>query len=112
MDAFNYARDLLDLGLFEEVKSLLHKTVPVALRTLGDGHELSLRLRWTYAAALYADPSATLDDVREAVTMLEDAARISQRVLGGAHPTTEGLKVCLRDGRAALRIRETLSGSS
>ena len=110
--AFNYALSLNRLERYQEVKSLLHKTVPVALRTLGDGHELSLRLRWTYAAALYADPSATLDDLREAVTTLEDTERTARRVLGGSHPTTEGLEVCLRDGRAALRARETPSPGS
>ena len=30
---------------------------------------------------------ATLDDLREAVTTLEDTERIARRVLGGAHPT-------------------------
>ena len=44
-------------------------------------------MRWVYAQALYHDDSATLDDLREAVTTLEDAEPIARRVLGGAHPT-------------------------
>ena len=59
-----------------------------------------------YAEALYEDDSATLNDLREAVTTLEDTARIARRVLGGAHPSTKGIEVYLQDARAALRARE------
>ena len=37
-----------------------------------------------YAQALYKDPGATLDDLREAVAELEDTERTARRVLGGA----------------------------
>ena len=57
------------------------------------------------------DPAATLDDLREAVTTLEDIEQIARRVLGGAHPTTEGIDDDLRNARAALRARETPSAS-
>jgi hypothetical protein len=63
-------------------------------------------LRWNYARALYEDDGATLDDLHEAVTTLEDAERIARRVLGGAHPTTENIAKTLRKARAALRARE------
>ena len=63
--------------------------------------------RANYARALYEDPGATLDNVREAVTTLDETARIARRVLGGAHPTTTGIEGDLRDARAALRARET-----
>ena len=36
---------------------------------------LTLKMRWIYAKALYKDPGATLDDLREAVTTLEDCNR-------------------------------------
>ena len=64
-------------------------------------------MRALYAKALYEDEGATLDDVREAVTTLEDAARISRRVFGGAHPLASGIEDDLRDARAALRARES-----
>ena len=54
----------------------------------------------------YKDADATLDDLREAVTTLEDTERIAKRVLGGAHPLTIGIEEELRDARAALRARE------
>ena len=55
------------------------------------------------------DPAATLDDLREAVTTLEDTERISRRVFGGAHPMTGAIGGELQKARAALRARETQS---
>ena len=66
-----------------------------------------LTMRWICAMALYKDVGATLDDLRKAVTTLEDAERIARRVLGGAHPDTVGIENDLRHARAALAARET-----
>jgi len=52
------------------------------------------------------DPSATLDDLREAVTTLEDMERIARRVFGMANPFTAEIAVELRQARANLRHRE------
>ncbi len=62
--------------------------------------------------ALYKDTDATLDDLREAVTTIEDVERTARRVLGGAHPLTSVIEVELRLARAALTARETPSGSA
>jgi len=62
-------------------------------------------MRRIYADALYQDPGATLDDLREAVTTLEAAERTARRVLGGAHPTTAQFEEALQDARATLRLR-------
>jgi hypothetical protein len=62
---------------------------------------------WTYARALCKDPSATPDDLREAVTTLEETERTARRVLGGAHPLTEAIERHVGKSRAALRARET-----
>ena len=43
-------------------------------------------MRRPYTMALYADPAATLDDLREAVTTLEELERTARRVFGSAHP--------------------------
>jgi len=60
-----------------------------------------------YALALYDNPAATLDDLREAVTTLEDAGRIARRLLGPAHPLTKAIETtALKPARAALRARE------
>ena len=65
-------------------------------------------MRWIYAQSLYRDEdnAATVDDLREAVTALEDTERTARRVLGGAHPFTEAIEAELRAARAALRTRE------
>ena len=52
------------------------------------------------------DATATLDDLREAVTTLEDTVRIARRVLGGAHPLTEGIERDLQNAQAALAARD------
>ena len=111
--ASNYASSLVDLpqGLqrFEEAKSLLRTVLPVARRVLSESNEITLKMRWIYAKAHYKDSDATLDDLREAVTTLEDAGRIARRVFGGAHPLTTAMEDNLRQARAALRARETLA---
>ena len=104
--ANNYALSLNGLQRFKETKSLLRKTIPVAQRVLGDGCDATLKMSWYYAGALYDDPAATLDNLREAVSTLEETERAARRVLGGAHPTTAGMGEALRYARAALRARE------
>ena len=110
--ANNYAATLFRAKRFEEAKSVLRKTMPAAQRALGEKDHITLVLKKVYAESLYKDADATLYDLREAVTTLEDTAPIARRVLGGAHPTTRGIEVALRDARAALRARETPSGSA
>ena len=110
--ANNYAWNLEDLNRHKEAKALAHKSIPVARRILGASHLTTIRLRWIYARSLYLNDGATLDDLREAVTTLEDTERTSRRMLGGAHPITVEVENNLRDARAALRARETPSGSA
>ena len=102
-DAYNYAVTLAELKRYAEVKALLHKAVPVARRVLGENHEVTLKMRWTYAMARLQ--GHTRD--REAVTTLEDVARITRRVFGGAHPMAVGVDRALRNSRSVLAARET-----
>ena len=111
-EANNYACTLTELKRFEEAKSLLRKMLPVARRVLGEGHDVTLKMRRIYAIALFADPDATLDDLREAVSTLEDTKRITRRVFGGSHPVTNSNVGLLQDARAALRAREAPPSSS
>ena len=66
-------------------------------------------MRILYAQALYKVASATLDDLREAVTTLAEIEPAARRVLGGAHPLTEEIERRLRRAREVLRARETPS---
>ena len=61
------------------------------------------QLRQNYAEVLRNDNDATLDDLREAVTTLEEIEPIARRVLGSAHPLAEALADSLRRARTALR---------
>ena len=62
--------------------------------------------------ALYPDAGATLDDIREAVAMLEEIARTARRVLGSGHPFVRSLEISLRFAREALHARETMGDVS
>ena len=66
-------------------------------------------MKQMYAMALYGDTGATLDDLREAVTMLEDTERTARRVFGCANPIVVQLEQNLRESRAFLRAREASS---
>ena len=79
----------------------------MARRVIGDGHILTLKMRKVYAKALFFDGSATLDDLREAVTTLDETEQTTRRVFGGAHPLTAAIEGELRNARAALAARET-----
>ena len=52
--------------------------------------------------ALYGDGDATLDDLREAVTTLEETSRTARRVLGGAHPITGVIERSLEEAGSTL----------
>ena len=107
--AVGNASTLCELRRFEETKALMRRIMPVARRVLGESNETTLKMLWIHAEMLYKDDSATLSDLRKAVTMLEDAGRIARRVFGGTHPLTTGIEGELQDARAALRARETPS---
>ena len=107
MEAYNYSLALNRLKHFKESKALLREKMLVARRVLGEEHTLTLKIRDSYAEALYNDGGGTLADLREVVTILEDTVRIARRVLGGAHPLTESMEGGLRDARVVLHARET-----
>ena len=83
------------------------KTITVARRILRENHDLMFRMRLVHANALFEDPAATLDDLREAVTTLEETERTARRVLGGAHPLAPTIELYLLETRAVLRARES-----
>ena len=75
---------------------------------LHHGH-ITLTLKEVYAEALYKDDGATLGNLREALTMLEDIERTARRVLANLHPRVRSIEESLESVRAALRDRETPS---
>ena len=111
MSASNYASSLNHLKRYTEAKKLLRKALPAARRALGENHQLTLRMRWCYANALYEDPDATLDDHREAVATLESVAPTWKRVFGPVHPETPRVQGALKEARDALAARAAASSS-
>ena len=70
-------------------------------------------MRKIYAEALCRVDGATVDNLREAVSTLEDTERTARRVFGVSHPVVRDIGQTLRISRAMLRAREAHpSGSS
>ena len=84
----------------------MRKTLPVARRVLGENRETTIKMRALYAQSLYEDPAATLDDLREAVTTLEEIETTARRVLGGAKPLTVAIERELQQSREVLQIAQ------
>ena len=55
---------------------------------------------------LYQEDGATLDDLREAVAMMEEIKPTLRRVLGGTHPHVSLLERHLQKARAVRDARE------
>jgi len=102
LEAVNYASALIELKRFEEAKSLLRKSMPVARRVLGGNDRLTLKMRWICAYALYGDDNSTLDDLREAATTLEAVVPLWERIHGKAHPDTPKVHNALANARKKL----------
>ena len=86
--ALNLSVTLGNLNFFEEARALAQKTIPVAQRTFGPDHDLTLCLRRNYIQAVYDDPKSSLADLRRAETTLKDVYRRARRVFGTSHPET------------------------
>ena len=80
--ATNYANLLERFGRHEEASSLMRKIIPVGRRIFGETNITFLRMRWLYALALFKDQAATLDDLREAVEILESVPNESLKIHG------------------------------
>ena len=63
-------------------------------------------MRWSYAQSFYKDGGASLDDVREAVAMLEDVERTARRIFGDSYPFVLEVERELRFVRKSLRACE------
>ena len=100
-----YASTLKDLNRCDEVRSVLRKTIPMARRVLGESTDITLKMRWLYALALFEHDAATLDDLREAVDSLDSVARLWTRVFGASHPETPNIQLALNKAREALATR-------
>ena len=79
----------------------------LSLMATPDAHKL--KMRWNYATVLCDDPVASLDDLREAVEMLESVAPVWTRIYGESNPETPKVQVALKYAREALAARAAAS---
>ena len=63
-------------------------------------------IQWAWDDALCKDTGATLDDLREGVTTLEEIERIARQVFGGANPLVMQIAQNLGCARALLGARD------
>ena len=85
---------------------MLRDNIPVAQRTLGTDHDLTLDLRSYHARAIYRDTNSSRD-VSEAVAILEDVVRTTQRVFGIQHPFFTEYRQDLESARMRLADDES-----
>ena len=85
----NLASSLLDTKNFDETTHLLRdQLLPVARRSLGADHNLTLGISKNLANALLLNPDSTRDDLLEAETILQDVVQRRRRAFGPTHPRT------------------------
>ena len=63
-------------------------------------HVKTLKLRSILSSALYDYDCASLEDVSEAATTLNDVLRRATRTLGDSHPFTRRVRIEQRDASA------------
>ena len=85
--------------------------VSAASKALGSEDTSTLKLRWLYANALSSRESASLDELSEAVTMLEMVGVAFRRRFGEGHPELEPLKDDLSEARRCLATARAALGS-
>ena len=76
------------------------------MRIFGAEHDVTLTLRTLQGRALSEDENASLDNLRQAVDILEDVGPILSRVLGPRHPDTLSNEEALGEAREKLARAE------
>ena len=82
------------------------RILDLAMRIFGAEHDVTLTLRTLQGRALSEDENASLDNLRQAVDILEDVGPILSRVLGPRHPDTLSNEEALGEAREKLARAE------
>mmetsp|Transcript_16704 Transcript_16704/g.47697 ORF Transcript_16704/g.47697 Transcript_16704/m.47697 type:complete len:275 (+) Transcript_16704:1179-2003(+) len=107
IDVLNLSWSMKECGLCAESKSFLREQLPAARRALGADHDTVIQLRWQHADALRLSDGASRDDVVEAVTLLEELSRTTQRIYGTSHPLANDIRNALGWARETLAAFDT-----
>ena len=90
-------------GRHDEAKTLLRDQVlPAAQRVLPPEDDIVISCTSNLARALYDADSASVDDLREGVALLEALCTTSRRVYGAEHPKVAIRESHLDDAQAKL----------
>ena len=65
----------------------------------------SLRVIPPHPDGRYADEGASLDELRQAISMYEDLIRRARRIFGDSHPAAESMAARLEEARVTLARR-------
>ena len=102
ISALNLATSLHFSGRGADAIKLLRKTVPEATRVIGPGSELTIMICATLAG--YLARIGQLEELEEAVDLLEQTVGTAQRALGREHPTTRGIQSNLANAAHTLFV--------
>ena len=98
--AYQLARTLIELGSYDQVKSLV---LPL-LRQFKPTSQSGQSFRLSYATALYRTAQASRAEVFEAVAICEKLWCTERRVLGPSHP--DALEVLVELDRACMTLED------
>jgi len=102
ISALNLATSLHFSGRGADAIKLLRKTVPEATRVIGPGSELTIMICATLAG--YLARIGQLEELEEAVDLLEQTVGTARRALGRDHPTTRGIQSNLSNAAHTLFV--------
>ena len=88
VDALNLCQSLVSTERYAEAKAVVLEARPHARRLLGDGNEVTIKLRYVYCQVCCLDFSTRPEEMRLVKAELEDVVRTCRRTLGPAHPNT------------------------
>jgi hypothetical protein len=101
LNVSNLAEYLIDAWQFAEAKTFMSEQTPAIRDSFGPDHCIVLDLQTYHGRDLFEADDATVDDCREAMTVLDDVVTRSRRVFGERHPDTVRASVLLDGARLA-----------
>ena len=113
VSAGNLASSLLATGHHDEAKTLLRdKVLPTARRVLPPENDVIVSCDSMLALAIYKADDASVEDLREAVALLETVCTTSRRVYGAEHPHVAIHKDRLEAAQAKLAAAVTAAAAA
>ena len=102
----NLASSLAEAGQFDEALSTVRKLLPFARRVLGADHDETLNIEMNIGIFPYKKPTASREDVLEAITVLDALGKRLVRILGIKHPKTFNVQAAAYQARQKLAAKE------